>query len=173
MRYRVSVNAMSSDIANTLSGEISSLRTLKCNTDKKHGEKLEGKVFEIPQYGSQRPRNDNLKSNKKDEQDNRPIRLFRFKLNSNFKQKFFPLTSAFIRATNHSRKGKSKRGTNYSVSIKEFLRIVLVHSFKERLKEYPFGRIWDIFVGGKDFNAVIFQAFAVDRHFVFVAAETV
>lgn len=60
---------------------------------------------------------DNLKSNKKDEQDNCPIRLFRFKLNSNFKQKFFPLTSAFIRATNHSRKGKSKRRVLFYVHL--------------------------------------------------------
>ena len=59
------------------------------------------------------------------------------------------------------------------MSIKIFRRIVLVHAFEQAFQQDPFRGIGNILHSGEYFDAVVFEVFAVDRHFILVAGETV
>ena len=57
--------------------------------------------------------------------------------------------------------------------LRQLDRVVLRHSFKQRFEDDPFGTVRNILHCRKNFDAVIFQCFAVDRHFIFVAGKAV
>ena len=59
------------------------------------------------------------------------------------------------------------------MSIKTVFRIILIHAFEQTFQKDSFRRVWNVFHGGHDFYAVVFQVFAVDRHLIFVAGESV
>ena len=59
------------------------------------------------------------------------------------------------------------------MSIKTFFGIILIHAFEQTFQKDSFRRVWNVFHGGHDFYAVVFQAFSVYRHLVLVAGESV
>ena len=59
------------------------------------------------------------------------------------------------------------------VSIKTFCRVVLVHTFEQRFKDYTFGRVRNVLHRGYKFHAVLFQCVLMDSHFVLVPRKTV
>ena len=59
------------------------------------------------------------------------------------------------------------------MSIKTVCTVVLVHAFEQAFQQDAFGGIGNILHSGEYFYTVVFEVFAVDRHFILVAGESV